>query len=123
MLIRQSTDIPASAITPEAVFRQRRTLLKALGFAGSGALLSQAAAASLVYRHAAGNAGEALTPEADVTQYNNFYELGMGKDDPAANAAALRATPWSVVVEGEVGKPGTYTLEYILQPQIPLAVC
>jgi sulfoxide reductase catalytic subunit YedY len=116
MLIRQTSDIPSSDITPEAVFRQRRTLLKAMGFAGAASLLSQAAAASLLYRQAASNGGEMLTPEADVTGYNNFYELGMGKQDPAANASALRTSPWSVTVEGEVGKPGTYTLEDTLKP-------
>ncbi|KEQ18138.1 protein-methionine-sulfoxide reductase catalytic subunit MsrP [Endozoicomonas numazuensis] len=59
---------------------------------------------------------EALTPYANVTGYNNFYEFGYSKDDPAKNAKNMKTDPWSVVVEGEVEKPGKYTLEDMLKP-------
>ncbi len=59
---------------------------------------------------------EALTPHKDVTTYNNFYEFGTGKGDPIRNAHTLRTDPWSVVIEGEVAKPGRYHLEDILKP-------
>ena len=59
---------------------------------------------------------EALTPYSDVTTYNNFYEFGTDKGDPFANAQEFKADPWSVTIEGEVGKPGVYTLEDILKP-------
>lgn len=96
-------------VTPEHVFRERRLLLKSMGFAGLSTLLGDAFATDMA-------AGEALTPYEHVTGYNNFYELGTDKSDPAANAAQLKTTPWSVKIEGEVDKPGTYTLEDILKP-------
>jgi len=118
--------VPASAITPEAIYQQRRTVLKAMGFTGLSALLGQAFAnvavaadGPLLYRPASAQAfttSEALTPFEHVSGYNNFYELGMDKSDPSANAAQLQTTPWSVAIEGEVGKPGVFTLEDILKP-------
>jgi sulfoxide reductase catalytic subunit YedY len=59
---------------------------------------------------------EALTPYTDATRYNNFYEFGMDKGDPSANSSEFKTDPWSVEITGEVGKPGTYTLEDILKP-------
>jgi methionine sulfoxide reductase catalytic subunit len=59
---------------------------------------------------------EPLNPWVDLTTYNNFYEFGTGKGDPAENAHALRPRPWSVVVEGHVAKPGVYDLEDFLKP-------
>ncbi len=99
--------IPSSAITPEKVYQQRRTLLKLMGFAGLSSLLGDALAA---------DTADTLTPYEHVTGYNNFYELGQAKTDPAANAHRLKTAPWSVAIEGEVAKPGTYTLEDILKP-------
>lgn len=60
--------------------------------------------------------GETLTPYEDVTRYNNFYEFGMDKGDPAANSGDFQVDPWSVEIAGEVGKPGVYNLEDIIQP-------
>ena len=59
---------------------------------------------------------EAITPFKDATHYNNFYEFGPNKGDPAENASALKTEPWSVVIDGEVGKPGTYALEDFVKP-------
>jgi len=52
----------------------------------------------------------------DITTYNNFYELGLGKGDPVKNADALKTDSWNVAVEGECAKPGNYALEDILKP-------
>jgi sulfoxide reductase catalytic subunit YedY len=60
--------------------------------------------------------GEDLTPYEDVTTYNNFYEFGTGKEDPARNAHTLQPRPWSVAIEGEVAKPAVYDLDDILRP-------
>lgn len=57
---------------------------------------------------------EAITPYADATQYNNFYEFGPNKGDPARYAAELKVEPWTVLVDGEVEKPGRYSLEDLL---------
>jgi sulfoxide reductase catalytic subunit YedY len=59
---------------------------------------------------------EDLTPFADVTTYNNFYEFGTDKGDPSANARNFAIDPWTVEITGEVSKPGKYTLEDILKP-------
>ena len=58
---------------------------------------------------------EKLTSYADVTSYNNFYEFGTSKSDPASHAGSLKPQPWSVVVEGEVKKPGTWDLDALLK--------
>ncbi|MDT8399973.1 MAG: protein-methionine-sulfoxide reductase catalytic subunit MsrP [Pseudomonadales bacterium] len=59
---------------------------------------------------------EQLTPFSDVTTYNNFYEFGTDKGDPARNSGKFVSDPWSVEIAGEVGKPGTYALEDLLKP-------
>ncbi|MEJ2370762.1 MAG: protein-methionine-sulfoxide reductase catalytic subunit MsrP [Gemmatimonadales bacterium] len=59
---------------------------------------------------------EPLNPYEDVTTYNNFYEFGTGKDDPARNAGDLRTRPWTVAIEGHVNKPGDYALDDLLIP-------
>lgn len=59
---------------------------------------------------------EALSDADDVTGYNNFYEFGTGKRDPAARAHTLRTRPWSVAIEGEVAKPGLVPIEDLLKP-------
>jgi sulfoxide reductase catalytic subunit YedY len=58
---------------------------------------------------------EKLTPYADVTTYNNFYEFGTDKADPARRAGSLQTRPWTVVIEGEVGKPQTLGIEELLK--------
>ena len=58
---------------------------------------------------------ETLTPYRDVTSYNNFYEFGTGKDDPARHAGSLITDPWSITIDGECEKKGTFTLEDILK--------
>ena len=62
------------------------------------------------------NTDEERTPFDDVSTYNNFYEFGTGKDDPARNARDFNIEPWTVKVEGECAKPGSYSLEDILKP-------
>ncbi len=129
MLIRNTrkSDPKSHEITPKSVFLQRRRflatavaggLLPALGpFA-----LSNPAQAALTGRALSGVAkspyGADLTPtDADyVTSYNNFYEFGTGKEDPAVLARDFEPKPWSVVVDGEVGKPGTYDFEDLISP-------
>ncbi|MBI5461412.1 MAG: protein-methionine-sulfoxide reductase catalytic subunit MsrP [Gammaproteobacteria bacterium] len=121
-LIRTPSDIDPSEITPESVYRERRRFMQA-GLALSGAaLLGEAPFAQATVTPFTGltrsafSVDESQTEYKDVTGYNNFYEFGTGKEDPAANAHTLRTSPWSVTVEGECAKPGTYTLEDILKP-------
>jgi len=117
-----SQTVSSADITPEAVFRERRTLLKLMGFAGAATLFPPTtvqAGTELPHQKNTNtlfNTSETLTPYEHVTGYNNFYELGFAKEDPAANASRLKTSPWSVTVSGEVAKPGTFTLEDILKP-------
>ncbi|HEY3699267.1 MAG TPA: protein-methionine-sulfoxide reductase catalytic subunit MsrP [Spongiibacteraceae bacterium] len=129
MLIRQPADIPASEITPESVYLRRRdfmwqsaaatiaTVLPSLTHAGE----IQQPLKPLKYRKAIPGAidgtftNEMLTPLQDATHYNNFYEFGTDKSDPADNADMMKISPWSILIEGEVEKPGTYALEDLLR--------
>ena len=63
-----------------------------------------------------GSATEKANTLEEIASYNNYYEFGTGKSDPAKNAHTLKTSPWSVQVSGDAGAPGTFTLEDILQP-------
>ena len=128
MLIRKPADIRPSEITPRSIYLSRRKFLGAsintglVGAAAGAGLLHPGrdalAAAKLenVVKSPLSTDGEDLTDYEAVTTYNNFYEFGTGKEDPAENSDGFNPHPWSVEVEGECGKPGTYALEDIIKP-------
>jgi sulfoxide reductase catalytic subunit YedY len=108
---------PSSEITPESLYAGRRAFIKQAGLAGAGLVAAGAAGVGLWPRKSdAFEAQDALTPLEDVTTYNNFYEFGTAKSDPARNARSFKTTPWTVKVEGLCNKPGTYQLEDFLKP-------
>jgi len=126
MLIRKKEKISQSEVTPYELYLDRRRFI---GRAGRLALLAavtpsslaacdlpgnQEAQAALPGGGAAGSQEEELTPYEDVTTYNNFYEYGTGKDDPAKYAGSLVTSPWNVSIEGHCERPGDYALEDIL---------
>jgi len=122
ILIRAASDIQPSEITPEYVYRERRRFMQA-GLALSGVALlggvpsaHAATDSSAVLKRSPFSTDETQTEFKDVTGYNNFYEFGTGKEDPAENAHTLKIAPWSMAVEGECAKPGNYALEDILKP-------
>ncbi|OGU22867.1 MAG: mononuclear molybdenum enzyme YedY [Hydrogenophilales bacterium RIFOXYD1_FULL_62_11] len=120
MLIRQNDDILPSEITPPEIYRERRRFMQGMGALAAGAALggtpdAQAGARLAGVRASAYRLDEEKTPYKDVTRYNNFYEFGTGKSDPAENAASLKTRPWTVTVEGEVGKPGVYDIDTLLK--------
>jgi sulfoxide reductase catalytic subunit YedY len=117
MLIRQPPDVPASEITPRDVYFNRRALLSgAAGLLAAGALPHDADAAPLQAATSPFSTDEKRTSLQDVTTYNNFYEFGVDKDDPARNAGALTTKPWTVKIDGLVNKPADYLLEDIIKP-------
>ncbi len=113
-------------ITPRSVYLRRREFL-ALGAgaaAGTKALLGasalqaadEATAALLPdVRRGPFGTDEARTPYADVTSYNNYYEFGTDKADPQANAGAFRTRPWTLALEGEIGKPQSVAIDDLLK--------
>ncbi|MFU8816391.1 MAG: protein-methionine-sulfoxide reductase catalytic subunit MsrP [Pseudomonadales bacterium] len=111
--MRRPIAIRSSEITPESIFRNRRRLLAA-GLALPGALALPAPQA-LASRAFTAPAGETLTPENIVTSYNNFYEFGTDKSDPARYAHEMTVDPWSVEVAGACAKPGTYAFEDVIK--------
>ncbi len=131
MLIRQRPDIRSSEITSESIYLRRREFMARTATLATAGFLSPFASATeseipltkpLDYRRAtpAGAAtglytNEMLTPYHDATHYNNFYEFGTDKSDPAEYAIGMKTSPWRVVVEGEVDKPGTYAFEDLLR--------
>jgi sulfoxide reductase catalytic subunit YedY len=128
MLIGKKPDILSSEITSREVFDNRREFIKAAGFgliAGAasvaGLLPLDTRAAVQRQQKIAGivktpyGAGEKLTDYEDVTTYNNFYEFGTSKSDPASESRFFKPSPWTVSIEGEVKKPKRIAIEDILK--------
>jgi len=124
MLIKPSPDIRSSEITDEKVYLRRREFMKAAAVPAVAALAGLAAAPATAsgqgalpnVRKGVVTTDEAWTPWEDVTTYNNFYEFGMDKGDPARHSKAFRTKPWTVKIDGLVNKPGDYHLEDLLAP-------
>ena len=130
MLFKRSPngiDLPyPSEITPRTVYEGRRDFLAriaATAVVGSGVwemanreAFAQAAGQRLAAaRNAALSTGEKQTAFKDASSYNNFYEFGTDKGDPAENAHTLRTRPWTVIIDGEVKKPVTLDIDRILK--------
>jgi len=116
----------ASDVTPKAIY-DRRKFLAGLIAAGSALAGWESIAAATAEAPVGGGAplrgfdkwpdstDETPTPLGDVTSYNNFYEFGTDKSDPARNAHTLRTSPWSVEVSGEVAKPQSFSIDELLK--------
>lgn len=120
MLIGKPNSIKGSEITPEHIYLRRREFIAGAVAAGLiPALPAPGFAAAklqpLDAKKSKYSTDEKLTPYEDVTTYNNFYEFGTKKSDPAQNAHTLTTKPWSIKIDGLVNKPGTYDLEDILK--------
>lgn len=126
--MRKFGDLTKADITPKSLYLNRRQILRAMGIAGAalagGKLFSHIAFSSApVLAETKLNAtlntsistSEPMTSFEDVTHYNNFYEFGTDKDDPAKNAQKFHTSPWTVSVEGEVKKPAKYLMDDILK--------
>ncbi|AKL14897.1 TPA: protein-methionine-sulfoxide reductase catalytic subunit MsrP [Kluyvera intermedia] len=135
----QKKKLTEADVTAESVFMlRRRQILKTLGISAAALSLSPAARADLLDWFKGNDRPKALpgkplqfskpaqwqntltlTPEDKVTGYNNFYEFGLDKADPAANAGSMKTNPWTLKIDGEVAKP--LTLDYdALTTRFPL---
>ncbi len=131
MFIGKPSGIPSSEITPRNEYLRyltRRRFLKGAAATGAAALAADRLAGVFSPRTAAlagtklqtvhsplTTTGEQLTSYDDITHYNNFYEFGVEKGDPAKNAGALPTRPWTVNVEGKVAKPLTFDIDDLLK--------
>ena len=112
MLIRKPSDIAPADITPREVYINRRQFMATTA---GGLLLATDAMAALNAKPGTPIKDEKTNSRKEATTYNNFYEFGVGKEDPAQSAGSLKTRPWSVVVEGEVAKPKTFSLDDMLK--------
>ena len=128
MLIRKSPDLTYSDVTPKYMYANRRKFLKAMGITGmaivGGKRLWDLALPDEIVQATTKIPGvgkspfsttEKQTPYNDVTHYNNFYEFGSDKGDPAKNSQNFRTSPWTVSVEGEVKNKRKFTMDDIVK--------
>ena len=133
--MKDVTKLTENDVTPESVFNtRRRTLLKTLGIGAAALTLPGMARADILSwlkgdeppkappgkpldfsKPAQYQADLPLTPVDKVTGYNNFYEFGLDKADPAANAGTLKTDDWTITIDGEVAKPLTLNMDDIFQ--------
>ena len=128
MLIKKESDLAASEVTPRWLYLNRRRFLEGVVGVTAGALAGRtlqelvrpsqqvmAATKLSVASKSPFSTNEEVTSYDDATHYNNFYEFGTGKEDPAKNATQFRTSPWSVKVSGLVDKPRSFSLEELQQ--------
>ncbi|OUS38586.1 mononuclear molybdenum enzyme YedY [Rhodobacterales bacterium 56_14_T64] len=104
MANRWTNNLTHDDVTPHGAFLNRRQIMAGMAGLGLGAMAGGA------------QAQDALEPNSwdEVTSYNNYYEFGTGKDDPAENAHLLTTSPWSVTIDGLVDRPGEYDFKDIM---------
>jgi len=124
MPVKRAAEISPSEITSYGVYLRRREFVKAglaalagaAGLVPGGAVYAQGAQVKLAgIRKSGYSTLEKPNSFSDVTNYNNYYEFGTDKADPASYAHKLRTRPWTVVVEGEVKRPKTFGMEELLK--------
>jgi len=124
MIIKPAPDVRSSDITDEKLYLRRREFMKAAAVPAVAALAGMSPARLFGagqdqipnVRKGVVTLDEALTPWEDVTTYNNFYEFGTDKSDPARNARNFRPKPWTLKIDGLVNKPGDYNLDDLVAP-------
>jgi methionine sulfoxide reductase catalytic subunit len=134
MLIRRAPDVRSAEITPEQVYLRRREFMRMAGgavvaTAAGGLIAACGEAAELEAAVGAGGQSplanvkprvvatdEKLNSFEDITSYNNFYEFGLGKNDPQRYAGQMKTSPWKVKIDGLCAKPAEYLLEDLIRP-------
>jgi sulfoxide reductase catalytic subunit YedY len=125
MLIKHASDLTENDVTPKSAYLNRRHIIQAAGglaLAGTmpGVFAESQDAPSWLNRTVdqtvlrSVTTDESITDRADATSYNNFYEFGTGKGDPAKYSDAFNPYPWEIIVDGECSNPGTFDLEPLI---------
>ncbi len=112
MLIRHAPDLTDNDVTDQGLYLKRRTLMAGLAGLGLAGVAGQARA-SLAYSKGFSTT-EKATPLKDVTSYNNFYEFGVDKGDPAENSGRFKPRPWTVRIDGACEAPRTVGIEDLI---------
>ncbi len=127
MLIKNKPELTYVDVTPKNLYFNRRNFLRGLSIAGAATLVGDRFASILSHPGSIQansklatvksnyTVDEKVTSENDVTHYNNFYEFGTDKGDPAKNAQNFRTSPWTVSVEGDVKTPRKFSMDEILK--------
>ncbi len=127
MLIKNKPELTYVDVTPKNLYFNRRNFLRGLSIAGAATLVGERFASILSHPGSIQansklatvksnyTVEEKVTSENDVTHYNNFYEFGTDKGDPAKNAQNFRTSPWTVSVEGDVKTPRKFSMDEILK--------
>ena len=115
MKSRFSPGLTEADVTPKEVYLSRRQIMAGAGAVAATGLLGQPAAAKLTTVPSKYSTKETPNTLEQITHYNNFYEFGLDKTDPARYADQLTVSPWSVKIDGLVDKPGTYSLDDLLK--------
>jgi sulfoxide reductase catalytic subunit YedY len=126
MIIRRPPDIPSSEITPESTYLNRRNFIAVAAVGAAGAALAPRALRAFDddvdqeiparFSDMRSELDERLNSYRDVTTYNNFYEFGTDKSDPARNSGDFNPRPWTVSIGGHVNRSGEYELDDLLSP-------
>jgi sulfoxide reductase catalytic subunit YedY len=116
MLILQAPEIRYSEVTPKDAYLSRRRFLAGMALLGGGLAVSVRAATPFgAIVKSPFSTDEKPTPYADVTSYNNYYEFGTSKEQPARYAKTLKTSPWTVSIEGAVAKPRKLDLDAVMK--------
>jgi sulfoxide reductase catalytic subunit YedY len=127
MLIKPTPDITSAEITDEKLYVNRRAFLQTMGWPivgaaaasvlpGTGLIMPAGAQTDLAnVRKSSYTTDESKTPFEDVTGYNNYYEFGIDKEDPARYGKRLKTRPWTVKVDGAVAKPADYAIDDLIK--------
>ncbi len=124
MVIKTRREIPYSEVTPESLYLDRRRFLQATALASVGSALAAFGAPALAASPQADLSGVSKSPLStneklnsfeDITGYNNFFEFGTDKGDPARYTGKLTLRPWTVKIDGHVAKPGNYAIDDLLK--------
>ena len=127
MPIKNKLELTYADVTPKDLYVNRRNFLRGLGVAGAATVIGEHFASILSHPGSVQansklatvksnyTVDEKVTPENDVTHYNNFYEFGTDKGDPAKNAQNFRTSPWTVSIEGDVKTPRKFSMDEILK--------